>query len=128
MKGKPRRAWLKGIKAWRLRTKESPCMFETEYLNTTDKWAGDIDCTKCKDFRWTFRVPFELHQDIVKAAYDSGRLRDARPGQKKRGAPPTPLTLKILATLRVMALGFPMDGMRLESGIAVLAKSFHKFT
>jgi hypothetical protein len=44
------------------------------------------------------------------------------PGRKnkKRGAPPTPLTLKILATLRVMALGFPMDGMGIESGISQL--------
>jgi hypothetical protein len=51
MKGKPMRAWLKGIKAWRLRTKESPCMYETEYLNTTDMWAGDVDITMYKDFR-----------------------------------------------------------------------------
>jgi hypothetical protein len=68
----------------------------------------------------------------VEAAYDSGRFRYDMPGRKnktKRGAPPTPLTLKILATLTVMALGCPMDGMRLESGISqpVLAKFFHKF-
>jgi hypothetical protein len=40
MRGKPRRAWLKGIKAWRLRTKESPCMYENEYINTTGRWVG----------------------------------------------------------------------------------------
>jgi hypothetical protein len=72
-----------------------------------------------------------LRKDIVEAAYASGRFRDDRPGLKKRarGAPPTPLTLKILASLTVMAVSRPMDGMRLESGTSqhVLAKLFHKF-
>jgi hypothetical protein len=31
---------MKGIKAWRLRTEETPCMYETEYLCTTYKWAN----------------------------------------------------------------------------------------
>mmetsp|Transcript_12678 Transcript_12678/g.22678 ORF Transcript_12678/g.22678 Transcript_12678/m.22678 type:complete len:143 (-) Transcript_12678:791-1219(-) len=52
-KGKPRRAWMKGIKAWRLRTEETPCMYETEYLNTTNKWTGDVDNTMYKDFQRT---------------------------------------------------------------------------
>jgi hypothetical protein len=88
MKGEPRRAWLKGIKAWRLRTKESPCLYEIEYLKTTDRWAGEVDSTMYKDFRRTFRVPFELYQDIVEAACDSGRFSDDMPGRKnkKRGA------------------------------------------
>jgi len=74
-----------------------------------------------KEFQRTFRIPFGLYRDIVEAANASGRFRDDRPGLKKkraRGAPPSHLTLKILASLRVMALGSPMDGMRLESGIS----------
>jgi hypothetical protein len=107
-------------------------MYDTEYIDTTDMWAGDVDKTMYTDLWRTFRIPFELYHDIVEAAYDSGKLRDDMPGRKnkKRGAPPTPLTLNILWTLRVMALGCPMDGMRLESGISqcVLVKFFHKFT
>jgi hypothetical protein len=131
VKGKPRRAWMKGIKAWRLRTKETPSMYETEYLCTSDKWANDVNITMYKEFPRAFRIPFGLYQDIVEAAYAFGRFSDDRPGLKKkraRGAPPSPLTVKILASLRVMALGCPMDGMRLESGISqpMLAKFFHK--
>jgi hypothetical protein len=117
MKGKPRRAWLKGIKAWRLRTKESPCVYETEYLNAAYKWAGDVDNTMYKDIRRIFRVPFEWYQDIVEAAYDSSRFRDDKPGRKNknRGAPPTPLTLKILAPLGVTALGCVSNSIPLPS-------------
>jgi hypothetical protein len=115
-----------------LRSKESPCIHETEYLNTAGRWAGDVDNPIYKYFQRTFRVSFELYKDIVEAAYDSGRFRCDGPGGKntKRGAPPTHLTLSIMATLRVMPLGCPMDGMRLESGISqhVLAKFFQKFT
>jgi hypothetical protein len=116
MKGKARRTWLKDMKAWPLRTKESPCMHKTEYLNTSDMRDGDVDNTMYQEFWRTFRVPFELYQDIVEAAYDSGRFRDDMPGRKKkkRGATPISLTLKILATMGVMALGCHMDGVRLE--------------
>jgi hypothetical protein len=54
MKGKPRRAWLKGINTWRLHTKESPCMYKTEYLSTCDKRAGDVDNAMYKDFMRAF--------------------------------------------------------------------------
>jgi hypothetical protein len=111
---------MKGITAWRLRTEETPCMYETEYLCTVDKWANDVNSTMYKEFRRTFRTPFGLCH-IVEAVYVSGRFRDDKPGLRKKrasGAPPSPLTFKIFASLRVMALGCPMDGMRLDSGIS----------
>jgi hypothetical protein len=37
-----------------------------------------------KEFRRTFRIPFELYQDIVEAAYDSGKIRDDKDGRKKK--------------------------------------------
>jgi hypothetical protein len=48
MKGKLRRAWLKGTKAWRLRTKDSPSMYETEYLNTatSGRTTSTTPCTR----------------------------------------------------------------------------------
>jgi HSP20 family molecular chaperone IbpA len=60
-------------------------MYETEYLNTVDKRAYGIDNTMYKEFRRTFRIPFELYHDIVEAAYDSGRFRDdvVRGGQRR---------------------------------------------
>jgi hypothetical protein len=76
---------MKGIKAWRLRIEETPCMHETEYLCTTDKWASDVNNTMYKEFRRTFRIPFGLEQDIVEAADASGRFREDRPGLRKRG-------------------------------------------
>ena len=85
-KGKPRRAWMKGIKAWRLRTEETPCMYETEYMCTSDMGANDVNNTMYKEFRRTFRIPFGLYQDIVESAYASGRFRDDRPGLKKKRA------------------------------------------
>jgi hypothetical protein len=60
IKGKPRRAWLRGIKAWRLRTKESPCMYETDYLNTNDKRADEVDNTMSKEFQRTCQISFKL--------------------------------------------------------------------
>jgi hypothetical protein len=72
--------------------------------------VNDVNNTMYKEFRRTFRIPSGLYRDIVEAAYASGRFRDDRPELKKekaRGAPPSPLTLKILASLRVLALGYP---------------------
>jgi hypothetical protein len=117
LKGKPRRAWRRGIKAWRMRTKELLCIYETEHLNTVDKWADVEDNTMHNKFQRTFRIPFHLYHDIVEAAYNPGRFRDNMPGRKNkiRRAPPTPLTLQIFAFFRVTTLGYPMDGLRLES-------------
>jgi hypothetical protein len=75
-------------------------MYETEYLCTADKWANDVNNTMYKEFRRTIRIPFGLYQDIVEAAYASGRFRDDSPGLKKkkaRGAPPSLLTLRVMA-------------------------------
>mgnify|MGYP003691383279 FL=1 len=85
---------MKGIKAWRLRTEETPCMYEIEYMCTCDKWANAVNNIMYKEFRRTFRIPFGLYQDVVESAYASGRFRDDRPGLKKkrgRGTPPSPL-------------------------------------
>jgi hypothetical protein len=59
-------------------------MYETEYLSTTEMWAGDVDITIYHDFRRTFRVTCELFQDIVEAAYDSVIFHDDRPGRKNK--------------------------------------------
>jgi hypothetical protein len=59
-------------------------MYETEYLNKAGKWAGDVDITMYKDFRRTFRFPFELYRDIVEATYDSGKFRDDMLGRKEK--------------------------------------------
>ena len=125
----PRRRWLKGLEAWRLRTEKSPCAYESEYLNTVEHWANDRGSTLYKEFRRKFRVPYELFCDIMEEAYASGIWADTRIGKRKRGTPPTPLALKVLASLRVMALGCPMDGVSLESGVSQtsLQRFFHPF-
>jgi hypothetical protein len=49
---------------WRLRTEETPCMYETEYLSKADMWANDVNITMYKEFRRTFRIPFGLCHDM----------------------------------------------------------------
>ena len=127
--GKPRRGWMKGLQAWRIRTNKCPCPYETEYLNTTEHWADDPSCTLYKEFRRKFRIPYPVFCDIMDDAYASGNWSDPVIGKRKRGTPPTPIALKVLASLRVLALGCSMDGVSLESGVSqpALNKFFHPF-
>jgi hypothetical protein len=81
---------MKGIKAWRLRTEETPCMYETEYMRATDKWADDVNSTMYKEFRRTFRIPFGLYQDMVESAYALQISATMGRGSRRRrqGVPP----------------------------------------
>lgn len=129
-RGTARRHWLKGLDAWRLRSEENPSAYEREYLNTVQHWSEDRECPLYREFRRKFRVPYELFCDIMDEAHASGIWADKTSrGKRKRGAPPTPLALKVLAALRVLALGCPVDGVVLESGVSqpVLQRFIHRF-
>ena len=75
-----------------------------------------------KEFRAKFRIPYNLFEDIVEATRASGLFPDEQ--VSRRGARPHPLSFKVMAALRRLALGRSFDGLEELSGISreVLSK------
>ena len=101
----PRNEELDGEAKWR--------RLSTSYM----EFLGDSISEAKKDlFRRYFRVPYTVYLKILHAAEESGRWPSS--SSPRRGGSVIPLKQKIMAALRVAALGVVMGGVSLESGIA----------
>ncbi len=64
------------------------------------------------EFRATFRIPKPMFDDMLQNMRDSGEFTDTPGhhgvGRRGVGRPPAPLTLKLMAALRLLAIGCPV--------------------
>ena len=127
-KGQPRFFWLKGLKAWRRRTDDRKSAYETAFLDDAEHWVDEPSSVLYQDFTLQFRVPFPVFDDLLTMTRESGRFPDEK--AKKKGAPPIPLALKVLACLRFLATGMSFASLQLECGVskAVLSKFYDQWT
>jgi hypothetical protein len=84
--------------------------------------AADPESVIGKEFRAKFRVPYSMFEEILKATRDLGLFPDDE--IRSSGQKPHPLSMKVMACLRRMALGIPISSLEDMCGIsdAVLSK------
>ena len=89
------------------------------YLNYIEKEAlvAQEGSVLNKEFRAKFRIPYSMFLDILAKARASGEFSDDL-NHKKGGQKPHPLSLKLMAALRRLALGCPVDGLECMCGIS----------
>jgi hypothetical protein len=89
--------------------------------------AADPESVLGKDFRAKFRIPYTMFAEILEATRNSGMFPDDK--VKKSGQKPHPLAMKLMGTLRRLALGIPIKGLEDMCGIseAVMIKFIHKW-
>ena len=85
------------------------------YIENNDE-AADPESVIGKEFRAKFRVPYSLFEEILQATRDSGKFPDEN--VKKSGQGPHPLSLKVMACLRRLALGIPFSALEEMCGIS----------
>ena len=85
------------------------------YIENKDE-AADPESVIGKEFRAKFRVPYSLFEEILQATRDSGKFPDEN--VKKSGQGPHPLSLKVMACLRRLALGIPCCALEEMCGIS----------
>ena len=110
----------------RNRRELSECVWLNTFLNDVKCVPGSI---WYDDFRKMFRIPKSMFDEILQQTRDSGLFPDER-RKSDRGKPPAiPLGLKVLACLRVLALGTPFDALSIESCCSgsCLQNFFHKW-
>ena len=114
--GTARRPWLKGLEAWRLRSKSRPSAYEVSFLNDAEYWKDDPDSILYKEFAAQFRVSYPLFEKLLELTKSSNRFRDIGDGVK--GPAPHPLAIKLLACLRFLATGISFKALEVESGLS----------
>jgi hypothetical protein len=70
-----------------------------------------------KEFKQKFRVSYAMFEDILQATRESGLFPDDMIA--KKGQRPHPLSMKVLAALRRLALGIPVEGLNDMTAISV---------
>ena len=94
-----------------------------------EKPEADVEGSLLNDeFRRKFRIPKVMFNEIMQETRNNGLFLDDQPeeGEKRRGASALPLALKVLAVLRLLALGVPVDGLcdSARLGRSTLANDF----
>ena len=127
-KGTPRFFWLRGLKAWRRRSDDRKSAYETAFLDDAEQWGNEPSSVLYQDFNLQFRVPFPVFDELLTLTRESGRFPDEK--AKKKGAPPAPLALKVLACLRFLATGMSFAALQLECGVSkgVLSPFYDQWT
>ena len=127
-KGTPRRPWLNGLHAWRLRSPSRPCAYEVSFLNEASEWKDHPTSVLYREFTRQFRIPFPLFNELVEMTRNSGMFKD-HDIKGVKGPKPHPLPLKILAALRFLATGASFKSLEVESGISepVLSRFYHNW-
>lgn len=111
----PPRVWYinkHGVKKWSRDPKHSSWWLD--YVD--NELLGDNASLPTESFRDMFRVPFEMYEEILGDMRADG-FRDSE-DQSKRGKRPAPLELKLLGSLRYLAVACPFDGLRGPSGVS----------
>jgi hypothetical protein len=82
--------------------------FYKDYIENAEL-CRDPASTLGKEFNHKFRVSYAMFENILQATRESGLFPDDH--QVKRGQKAHPLSMKVLAGLRRLALGIPVDGL-----------------
>ena len=78
--------------------------------------AADPSTVLGREFKDKFRIPYYLFQEILEATRASGLFPDER--SRHRGQKPHPLAFKVMAALRRLAMGVPVNGLECMVGIS----------
>ena len=97
-------------------------MFQPErtqwYLNYVENedLAADPSSVLGREFEDKFRIPHYMFMEILEATRLSGKFPDET--RRQRGQKAHPLSMKVMAALRRLALGVPLDGLECMCGIS----------
>jgi hypothetical protein len=119
-KPKPRYPDANGKAAWMMDSMRTK--FYKDYIENAEL-CRDPTTTLGKEFKHKFRVSYETFEKIVKATRESGMFPDDL--NPSSGQKPHPLSMKVLAALRRLALGIPVDG--LVDMVAISYKVLREF-
>ena len=88
------------------------------YLNFVENedLAADPSTVLGRDFESKFRIPHRMFKEILDATRASGLFPDDL--KPHGGQKPHPLSMKVMAALRRLALGVPLDGLECMCGIS----------
>ena len=88
------------------------------YLNFVENedLAADPSTVLGRDFESKFRIPHRIFKEILDATRASGLFPDDL--KPHGGQKPHPLSMKVMAALRRLALGVPLDGLECMCGIS----------
>ena len=113
-----------GKAAWKLQPKRTK--FFLDYIENAES-CRDPTSVLGKEFKHKFRISYAMFEEILKDTRESELFADEK--NPKRGPSPHPLAMKVLAALRRLALGIPVDGLVDMSGVsyAVLRKFVTKW-
>jgi len=119
-KPKPRYPDANGKAAWMMDSMRTK--FYKDYIENAEL-CRDPTTTLGKEFKYKFRVSYETFEKILAATRESGVFPDDfNPSSGQR---PHPLSMKVLAALRRLALGIPVDG--LVDMVAISYKVLREF-
>ena len=102
-----------GKDAWMFQPERT--QFYLNYIENEDL-ARDPTTVLGREFKAKFRVTYATFKRFVDDTRASGLFVDEK--AKKSGQKPHPLAMKVLAALRRLALGIPMDGLADMVGIS----------
>lgn len=104
-----------GKKEWMLRPQST--QWYLDYVEHAHL-AADPSTVLGRAFRHKFRLPYDMYSEILQDMRASRRFPDDQARLRKRGQRPHPLSMKLMAALRRLALGVSVDGLECMAGIS----------
>ena len=78
--------------------------------------AADPTTVLGREFKAKFRIPYCMFEEILDATRSSGLFPDER--KRQTGQKAHPLSMKLMAEFRRLAMGVPIDGWEFMCGIS----------